>query len=135
VYKSYEREKGMKTSITIKGNKKRNTKSMKQIHGKKEKASKPTTLDQIWGDTGLWKYNTMNLDEYSDQLQEMTKTDLQAHATKIGLIPVDSREMLSQRLVREFRRHVSSYENRPETSTGTADDISTEVKKILSEGR
>lgn len=126
----------MKTSITInKANKKRNTKSMKQIHGKKESASKPTTLDQIWGDTGLWKYSTMNLDEYSDQLQEMTKTDLQAHATKIGLIPVDSREILSQRLVREFKRHVSSYENRPDISTGTAGEISSEVKKILSEGR
>lgn len=126
----------MKTSITInKANKKRNTKSMKQIHGKKESASKPTTLDQIWGDTGLWKYSTMNLDEYSDQLQEMTKTDLQAHATKIGLIPVDSREILSQRLVREFKRHVSSYENRPDVSTGTAGEISSEVKKILSEGR
>lgn len=126
----------MKTSITInKTNKKRNTKSMKQIHGKKESASKPTTLDQIWGDTGLWKYSTMNLDEYSDQLQEMTKTDLQAHATKIGLIPVDSREILSQRLVREFKRHVSSYENRPDISTGTAGEISSEVKKILSEGR
>ena len=126
----------MKTSITInKANKKRNTKSMKQIHGKKESASKPTTLDQIWGDTGLWKYSTMNLDEYSDQLQEMTKTDLQAHATKIGLIPVDSREILSQRLVREFKRDVSSYENRPDVSTGTAGEISSEVKKILSEGR
>ena len=126
----------MKTSITInKANKKRNTKSMKQIHGKKESASKPTTLDQIWGDTGLWKYNTMNLDEYSDQLQEMTKTDLQAHATKIGLIPVDSREMLSQRLVREFKRHVSSYESRPEVTRGTAGEVSSEVKKILSEGR
>ena len=108
---------------------------MKQIHGKKESASKPTTLDQIWGDTGLWKYNTMNLDEYSDQLQEMTKTDLQAHATKIGLIPVDSREMLSQRLVREFKRHVSSYESRPEVTRGTAGEVSSEVKKILSEGR
>ena len=126
----------MKTSITInKGNKKRKSREMKQIHGKKESTSRATTLDQIWGDTGLWKYSTMILDEYSEQLQEMTKTDLQAHATKIGLIPVDSREMLTQRLVREFKRHVSSYENRTETSTGVVGNVSSEVKKILSEGR
>ena len=108
---------------------------MKQIHGKAENTPKATTLDQIWGDTGLWKYSTMIQDEYSEQLQEMTKTDLQAHATKIGLIPVDSREMLTQRLVREFKRHVSSYENRPETSTSMTGNVSSEVKKILDEGR
>ena len=91
----------------------KDVKNLSQTHGQAEEFT-PTTLDQIWGDTGLWKYNTMELGEYNEQLQEMTKTDLQAHATKIGLIPVDSREMLTQRLVREFRRHVNSYEDRKE---------------------
>jgi len=123
----------MKTTVNInKGTKKRN---MKQIHGKEDSGSKPTTLDQIWGDTGLWKYNTMELGEYNEQLQEMTKTDLQAHATKIGLIPVDSREMLTQRLVREFRRHVNSYEDRKESNTDNSNNLSSKAKKILAEGR
>jgi len=65
----------------------------------------------------------------------MTKTDLQAHATKIGLIPVDSREMLTQRLVREFRRHVNSYEDRKESNTDNSNNLSSKAKKILAEGR
>ena len=126
----------MKTIVNItKGNKKR-IKKMKQIHGKQEKTStKATTLDQIWGDTGLWKYNTMKSEEYSEQLQEMTKTDLQAHATKIGLIPIDSREMLTQRLTREFKRHVHSYENRADKAIDNSNNVTSNVKKILAEGR
>lgn len=123
----------MKTTVNInKGNKKRN---MKQIHGKEDSNSAPTTLDQIWGDTGLWKYSTMNLSEYNEQLQEMTKTDLQAHATKIGLIPVDSREMLTQRLVREFKRHVTSYEDRSNAAVGGSKKVSNSIRRILEEGR
>lgn len=123
----------MKTTVNInKGNKKR---KMKQIHGKEDSSSTPTTLDQIWGDTGLWKYNTMELEKYNEQLQEMTKTDLQAHATKIGLIPVDSREMLTQRLLREFRRHVNSYDNRQDQNIDNSNKVSSDVKKILAEGR
>ena len=36
--------------------------SLSQTHGKEE--FKPTTLDQIWGDTGISKYGTLNEDEY-----------------------------------------------------------------------
>ena len=64
----------------------------------------------------------------------MTKTDIMAHATKIGLIPVDNRELLQQRLVREFRRHVASY-NKPLGKLNTNTGVSAEARKILSEGR
>lgn len=35
----------------------------------KEELGKPTTLDQIWGDTGLQKYGTNNFDQYKDYLR------------------------------------------------------------------
>ena len=32
---------------------------IEQIHGKEDKFE-PTSLDQIWGDTGMYKYGTFN---------------------------------------------------------------------------
>ena len=124
-------KKSVKASKTPK--KKRTLKSMAQAHGKEEKAE-PTTLDQIWGDTGLTKYNTLEEKEYVNQLDEMTKSELQAHATKVGLIPVDNRETLKTRLVREFNKHTSSYK-KPSTKASKKVKLSSEVKKILSEGK
>jgi hypothetical protein len=128
----------MKTNVNIKkASRKRSVKDISQVHGKEEKPQ-PMTLDQIWGDTGLWKYDTMDIEEYQNGLKELNKTDLQAHATKIGLIPVDSREMLSKRLIREFKRHVSSYNVSNKTPNSTRNDltgVSDKVRGILSEGR
>ncbi len=108
---------------------------LNQTHGKEEKNTQPTTLDQIWGDTGMWKYKTMDVDEYTDYLKNLDKSDLQAHATQMGLIPVDNRNTLSQRLIREFKKHVSAYTT-PTHKDPTADGkVSEEVRKILREGK
>ena len=48
--------------------------NMSQTHGKEEFA--PSTLDQVWGDTGLSKYGTMDEDEYATQVRDMTKSEL-----------------------------------------------------------
>lgn len=106
--------------------------NMSQTHGKTE-TFKPTTLDQIWGDTGNSKYGTLNEEEYESQLNEMNKSDLQTHATKIGLVPIDDRVRLTKRLLSEFRVHVASYK-RPEFKQSNP-KISKEVAKILAEGR
>jgi len=106
---------------------------MSQAHGKVESVE-PTTLDQIWGDTGLTKYNTLDEKEYEGQLDNFTKSELQAHATKVGLIPVDNRETLKTRLIREFNKHTSSYKKPPMKASKQV-KLSTEVKKILSEGK
>ena len=118
--------------------KKTSLKSIKQAHGKQENVKfEPRTLDQVWGDTGLGKYNTFDVDVYKDKLDNMAKTDLQAHATKIGLVPIDNRSTLTQRLVREFRKHVNSFKPH-ELSASKMEDptkIPENVKKILEEGR
>jgi hypothetical protein len=64
----------------------------------------PSTLDQVWGDTGNTKYGTMDEAEYTDKLKEMNKSDLQAHASRAGLIPIDDRGILTKKLLTEFRR-------------------------------
>ena len=127
------RKKVTKASKKVKKVKK--VKELSQAHGKLESENaQPTTLDQIWGDTGLSKYKTLDLDKYQEQLNEFNKTDLQAHATKMGLIPVDSTVELKKRLVREFKKHVSKYEAMPHQPKGD-EPLSKKAIKILAEGK
>ena len=126
-------KKTTKTTKTVKKPKTvRKMDKLSQAHGKEEKFQ-PTTLDQVWGDNGLWRYSTTSEAAYIDELKTMTKIDIHTHATKIGLIPVSNRDTLEKRLLREFRRHVASY-RRPQTQD-TSLNISNEARKILEEGR
>tara|TARA_Y100000310_G_scaffold333401_1_gene410879 strand:- start:2390 stop:2767 length:378 start_codon:yes stop_codon:yes gene_type:complete len=120
--------------VTKASKKVKKVKQLAQTHGKLDGESVPSTLDQIWGDTGLTKYKTMDVEKYEEQLGEFNKTDLQAHATKIGLIPVDNTIELKKRLVREFKKHVSKYQA---TAQKPRDHkaLNTEALKILSEGK
>lgn len=111
--------------------------SLDQTHGKEESKggeSKPTTLDQVWGDTGLWKYNTTKLNEYTQTLDEMTLSDIQAHASKIGLVPRGSRIQLTKKLIAEFKTFVSQYKS-PEIKSTSSPKASPEALKILKEGQ
>tara|TARA_Y100000593_G_C4320808_1_gene343663 strand:+ start:212 stop:616 length:405 start_codon:yes stop_codon:yes gene_type:complete len=111
----------------------KNLQNLSQTHGKTEEF-KPTTLDQIWGDTGTWKYQTMDESEYGGMLENMPKSDLLAHAQKVGLIPIDDRTQLTKRLILEFRRHVSTY-RMSNSNQATSKPLSKEAEKILKEGR
>ena len=81
---------------------------MSQTHGM-ERKSKPTTLAQIWGDDGTSRYGTMDENQYGTFLQESSKSDLQAHASKIGILPIDNALILRERLLKQFRGHVAQY--------------------------
>ena len=103
---------------------------LSQVHGKVEK---PVTLDQIWGDTGLSKYGTLDPEKYEEYLNELNKSDLQAHAVKIGLVPIDDRRNLVTRLKKEFNKHIAQYKVTEHPSKKVK--LSKQVKDILSEGR
>lgn len=105
--------------------------NLNQTHGKVE--NRKITLDQVWGDDGKRKYGTLDTAEYEEYLKSLSKTDLQAHATKIGLVPVDDREALRKRLKQEFVKYASQYQARPDNKT--VKSVSKNVKDILSEGR
>lgn len=98
-----------------------------------ERKTEPTTMDQIWGDSGMGKYNTLDESVYEQELLAMAKVDIQDHAKKKGLTPIDNIVVLRSRLLREFRRHVGAY-NKP---VEKKDDqkISKEALRILSEGK
>lgn len=105
---------------------------LSQAHGKEEKFQ-PQTLDQIWGDEGNSKYKTLDVDVYKAQLADMSISDLQTHATQVGLIPIDNLEQLRKRLVSEFQKHVSMYKV-PKINTRNK-PVSKEAMDILSEGK
>ena len=64
----------------------------------------------------------------------MNMSDLQAHASTVGIIPIDNRQTLRERLLREFRKHVSAYK-KPIHEAESVTHVDPEVMKILSEGR
>ena len=107
--------------------------NLTQTHGKVEEFE-PSTLDQVWGSDGTETYTTMDEGEYTDQLANMAKVDMQAHATKVGLIPIDNMEILRSRLKKQFRSHVNLY-RRPKPTTGPDPKMSKEVRNILGEGK
>ena len=116
-----------------KTSKKTSVKKMSQTHAKVEKFE-PTTLDQIWGDDGSSMYGTLKEDNYQERLDEMNMSDLQSHASRVGIIPIDNRGMLKERLIREFRKHVSAYQ-KPIVTQDDSETVDKDVMKILSEGR
>lgn len=116
-----------------KTSKKTSVKKMSQTHAKVEEFE-PTTLDQIWGDDGSSMYGTLKEDNYQERLDEMNMSDLQSHASRVGIIPIDNRGMLKERLIREFRKHVSAYQ-KPIVTQDDSETVDKDVMKILSEGR
>jgi hypothetical protein len=113
--------------------KKTSVKKMSQTHGKVEKFE-PTTLDQIWGDTGNSLYGTMEEGTYTKRIDDMNLSDMQTHASTVGIIPIDNRVLLRDRLLREFKKHVSSYK-KPIQEPDASEKLNDQAMKILSEGR
>lgn len=104
--------------------------NLHQTHGKVEKN---ITLDQVWGDTGTAKFGTTDPEVYNEYVENLNKSDLQAHAVKIGLVPVDDRKSLIARLKKEFKKHVGIYSHVQKDQTEKK--LSKSAKDILSEGR
>jgi hypothetical protein len=112
--------------------KNKNLENLSQTHGKVEE-KEYKTLDQIWGDTGSSRYSTSNEKEYLNYLNELNKSDLQGHANKIGLVPIDNRETLTKRLLAEFKKFTSLYKI-PKQKNNTI-NLNQATKNILAEGK
>ena len=114
--------------------KEKKVKNLSQTHGREE-TFQPTTLEQIWGDTGMYKYNTLEETEYQEQLKNMTKADIRALASKIGLVPIYDRGRLTKRLLKEFQIFASKYKKPLKSKNKDISTLPVEVRKILEEGR
>jgi len=101
-----------------------------QDHG----SQMPGTLDQIMNES-MATYSARSSEEYISQLAEMNQTDLQSHAYKVGLIPIEDRKVLVERLTQEFRAWASRQAPvNTQNTTVNSSNISDEVRKILREG-
>ena len=118
---------------TSKASTKKGLKNLSQIHGEEEKFQ-PTSLDQVWGEDGSSTYGIMNDAEYERQIDEMNMSDMQTHASRVGIIPIDNRSTLRDRLLREFRKHVANY-RKPIHHPTPPEEVDAQTLKILSEGR
>jgi hypothetical protein len=118
---------------TSKASAKKGLKNLSQIHGEEEKFQ-PTSLAQVWGEDGSSTYGTMNDAEYERQIDQMNMSDMQTHASRVGIIPIDNRSTLRDRLLREFRKHVANY-RKPIHHPTPPEEIDAQTLKILSEGR
>jgi hypothetical protein len=125
-----------KNTKTTKGSKK-SLKNIQQSHGKDESKPTPTTLDQIWGDDGVSKYGTMDLETYTEKVRTFTWSDLRAHAAEEGLVPVGDRKELEVKLINKFKTHVSDFTvgGGSSDTSQTQEGMTDEVRKILEEGR
>ena len=127
-----------KTKSTAKQATKKSTKleNLTQAHGKDEsKDYQPTTLDQVWGDTGLSKYGTQDEQEYLLSIKGMNRSDLHSHAVKFGILPVDNRELLTTRLLREFKKFLLAYKKPSKSKVKEGKKTSKKATSILAEGR
>ncbi len=117
--------------------KKTEAKEMIQTHAMEEKEEfEKTTLDQVWGDEGLSRYNTMEEEVYLDQIKFMNRSDLHSHAISIGILPIDNRDILVARLTREFRKHILSYQKpKKKTPAKRKAKLSSKARRVLSEGK
>ena len=118
---------------TSKASAKKGLKNLSQVHGEEEKFQ-PTSLAQVWGEDGSSTYGTMNDAEYERQIDQMNMSDMQTHASRVGIIPIDNRSTLRDRLLREFRKHVANY-RKPIHHPTPPEEIDAQTLKILSEGR
>jgi hypothetical protein len=107
--------------------------TISQVHGKVEKI-KPTSLEQMLGYTGLSKYKTLDETTYLSQIEGMNLADLQAHAVTVSLVPVDDRQLLTQRLLKEFRAYALRY-NTPVPELKQQKKPTQKMLDILSQGR
>lgn len=92
------------------------------------------SLDQILGEN-ISVYKAKDIEEYRQQIADMNQTDLQSHALKIGLIPIEDRKVLVARLVQEFERwQVRMMPQGTVKGSPSLEDMDEKVRKILREG-
>ena len=106
---------------------KMNISNMKITDGKDHlcKNAAIKSLEQIWG-FSMSKYKTHKEKEYAHMLESMNKVDLQKECIKHDLMPKDSRELMTNRLMTEFKKYIATLNTR---------DIKPHVLKVSDKAR
>lgn len=99
----------------------------------------PRTVYEVLGQKSH-KYKTTDRDEYTRFIKSMAMTELQAHAYECGVLPIDNRAQLTERLIREFCAQTSAYNSsvtRRDTFADLRKDTAqlADVKSLLARGK
>ena len=62
----------------------------------------PTTMDALFGGTGMGKYKSLDRESYAAELDGFNTAELRNHAINIGLIPIVNINRLKKQLLTEF---------------------------------
>lgn len=68
------------------------------------------SIDELLGYTHN-PYSVGNVEEYERKLKNMTLSDLQVHATELGLLPITNQKVLISRLVEQYNKTARGYYN------------------------
>lgn len=84
----------------------------RQVDGKDYESpnARPRSLNELWGFKGD-KFGTTDEEAYQKKLSAANKADLQMMCIKIGLMPHDSRSIMTERLLKQFRQHVAALQS------------------------
>lgn len=105
-----------------------------QADGKVYNKYKVTSIDELLGKRS-GKYEHSNVEDYAEYLKNMNVSDLQAHATRVGIMPNQDRNVLTKRLIKEFTVTNSGFYGTVQPQAVTQKPVSDDVLKILSQGR
>lgn len=105
----------------------------KQTHGQKVNKRGARSLYELLGEKHNI-YDQKTEAEYEAFLNSMNLTDLEVHASQVGVIPKEDRHQTIANLLRNFRLVSSDYYNTVEVQP-VKFKVSKKVIDILSEGR
>lgn len=112
----------------------KNLKDLSQANGQKER--RVTNLDQFFGMGSFTKYKTHDLEVYTNELNEMGLSQLQAHARDLGLMPIDHYDRLKKTLIEEFKSVTANFRPAPKVKiNNNIKEYPERTQKILAENR
>lgn len=99
------------------------------------------TIDEILGTTPSGPFKAVSLAQFEKQVdEEMNLADMQALASRVGLLPIHDRPLLKKRLIDEFKKDLrkkTPYD--VSSATGQSDNLDHNVgdkaRRILKEGQ
>jgi hypothetical protein len=107
-------------------------KKITEITGKEE-TFVPTRLEQVWGGFNeLALYGTKNEFEYTKLIENMSRQELEVHASKVGVVPNENTEHLLNLLIKEFRIYNQTL-YKPVINNNNPENIPDHIKKILAQ--
>jgi hypothetical protein len=106
-------------------------KQLKQTHGA---AEGPKSAYEIIGYKGN-VYKTNDVEVYKKQLLAMNFSDLHEHAISCDVVPIENRELLTTRLVKEFLTKTGLFHAPSKVGQEMSDEKKKKALDILSRGK